>query len=117
MTKYDIDRADDTLVEKLLQVGLPLRGTYFIATSTALIIGATVSAVAAIGSGIASYVQGNAQASAARDQADYTRAMAARNQALANQAAQAARAKGAYEQGLQIEELNERYCDNLHLLM
>jgi hypothetical protein len=90
-----------TLFENLMETGLPLRGTYF--AGTTLIVAAVVSAVAAIGSGVASYISGQSQAAAANQQADYARSMAARNQALSEQAAQAAEAKGRYESGLQME--------------
>ena len=101
--RYDIDRPDDSFIEKLFSVGLPLRGTYFDPVSPIMIIGMALSAVAAVASGVSSFVQGNAQASMARQQADYARAMAARNQAIAEQSAQAAEAKGQYEAGLQQE--------------
>jgi hypothetical protein len=71
-----------------------------ISSTTALIIGTAVSAVAAIGSGVASYMQSSAQASASRQSASYAQQMAMRNQQLAQVAADQARAKGDYEAGL-----------------
>jgi hypothetical protein len=65
-----------------------------------MVAAAVVSAVAAVGAGVSSYIQGQAQASAGRKQADYARAMAARNQQVADMAAQNAEAKGQYEAGL-----------------
>jgi hypothetical protein len=77
---------------------------------TAMIVGAVVGAVAAIGTGVMSYMQGSASAAQARSQSDaarqqesYARAMAARNQQLSEYAAQSAEAKGTYEAGLAKE--------------
>lgn len=64
---------------------------------------AVASAVTAIGSGVMSYMQAQGQAASSRAQADYARAMAARNQQISEIAAQNAEAKGKYEAGLQME--------------
>jgi hypothetical protein len=72
-------------------------------TSTVMAVAAVVGAVAAVGSGVMSYIQAGRMAGGSQDQSAYARAMAARNQQLAEYAAQNAEKKGEYEAGLARE--------------
>jgi nitrogen fixation/metabolism regulation signal transduction histidine kinase len=100
--KYEMDYQDDTLFEKLIQVGLPLRGTFFgpAVLPAVMIAGVVVSAIGTGLSALSSASQARAMASSSRTSAAYAQQMAARNQQLAQVAADQARAKGEYEAGL-----------------
>jgi hypothetical protein len=77
---------------------------------------AVTSAVAAIGSGVMSYMQGSAQANMARQQASYAQAMAARNQQLAQMAADRQRAKGNYDASLIRDRARRNMSSQIALL-
>ena len=72
--------------------------------ATALIIGTVVGAIAAIGSGVMSYMQGQQQAAAQRQQAAYAQAMGLRSQQISEIAAGQALQKGEYEANLLREK-------------